>query len=192
MRIRTGMNRPLLLAGFATLLACFATAVARAEPAAAPPTTAPSADADASAVIEPIVPYLGGEWRIKATWAGGNALEAREVFEWGVGKKFISCKTFVSQPEGGEYQRYETIFGARDGKLTAWGFVFDGHTDVTEFHVNGKNLSSTKPMAEGGTLHQSIELVEPNKFHWVVSVEKDGKNQQVMDGYWIREASASR
>ncbi len=192
MRRRSGKNWRLPLAGLATILASFALSIARAEPAAAPPSTAPSGGAADASVIEPIVPYVGGEWRIKATWAGGDALEAREVFEWGVGKKFISCKTFVSKPDGGEYQRYETIFGAKDGKFTAWGFVFDGHTDVTEFHVDGKKLSSTKPMAEGGTLHQSIELVDPNKFHWVVEVEKDGKTERVMDGYWVREASAAR
>src|SRR4051812_47154159 len=72
-----------------------------------------------------VAPYVGGEWRINGAWKDGNQLQARATYEWGVGKKFIIAKTFVSGANK-EYQRYTTIFGEQDGKLMAWGFVFDG------------------------------------------------------------------
>src|SRR4051794_29993214 len=87
------------------------------------PTTKPSA-------LEAVAPYVGGEWRIKATWAGGNALDARATYDWGLAKKFIVAKTFVKTEDGGEYQRYETIFANEDGKLVMYSFTFDGEAHV--------------------------------------------------------------
>ena len=189
----------------ALVIGCVAVALAGDKDKGAPvdtspkaPAAAPASDATAAAneaALAAVAPYIG-EWRIKAKWAAGNDLEGREVFTWGVGKKFVHCKTFVNKPDGGgEYQRYETIFGAKDGKLMAWAFTFDGKADLDEFKIDGKRLYTSKPMAaqDGGTgtLHQSIELVDPNKFRWLVSFEKDGKTQPLMDGMWIREGSSS-
>src|SRR5947207_2337234 len=144
--------------GMLVVIACaMLSALAVCAEDAKPQAAAPTSDDP----LQAIAPYVGGEWKINATWAGGNPLQARAVYEWGVGKKFVNAKTFVTT-EKGEYQRYETIFGVKDGKLTAWGFVFDGHVDVTEFSVDGKKLSGSRAMktADGGmgTLHQSIEL----------------------------------
>src|SRR5213593_2835823 len=85
------------------------------ETSARAPTTAPASD-DALKLLDAVTPLIGGEWKIKATWAGGAPLDARAIYEWGIGKKFIEARTYVNAPEG-EYQRYLTIFGAHDGKL---------------------------------------------------------------------------
>lgn len=159
---------------------------------AAAPTTAPS-KADP---LQALVPFIG-EWKIDTTWKDGNPLKARDVYEWGVGKKFIVAKTFVQKPDGTEYQRYETIFGVQDGKLMAWEFVFDGKTDSMEFQVDGKKLVCAKPMdAPAGKpkviLHQSLELVDANSFRWKVAIEQDGKMNELMDGTWVRESSAAK
>ena len=160
----------------------------------APPTTAPSAGMDSAQVIAPLAGLVGGEWRIKANWHDGTPLDARSVYAWGPGKKFIDCKTFVNAPEG-EYQRYETMFGGEDGKLKAWQFAVDGHFAVMEFTVDGKKFSNSRPMPgakAGDILHQSLEIVEPNRLHWVVTFEREAKVQPLIEGDWIREASASR
>ncbi|MGH7179066.1 MAG: hypothetical protein ACREJC_16935 [Tepidisphaeraceae bacterium] len=154
-------------------------------------TTAPPVDDP----LQSVVPYIGGEWRINGAWSDGRAIKARETFEWGVGKKFIVCKTFVAKPDGGEYQRYETIFGAQDGKLMVWVFTFDGHTESGPWQIDGKKLFGTRQLhaadgSSGGTVHQSIELVEPNKFRWLVAIEKDGKTDQVIDGVWERTTTS--
>jgi hypothetical protein len=170
----------------------FVGATARAEEKA-PPTTAPSA-ADPAQVIAPLAGLVGGEWRIKANWHDGTPLDARAVYTWGVGKKFIHAKTFVNAPEG-EYQRYETVFGGEDGKLKAWQFAVDGHFTAMDFTVDGKKFSNSRTMPgakAGDTLHQSLEIVEPNKLHWIVKFERDGKVQPLIEGDWIRDASASR
>ena len=137
--------------------------------------------------------FVGGEWRINGAWKDGAPIQGREVFEWGVGKQFIICKTFLATPKG-EYQRYETIFGEQDGKLMAWGFTYDGHMDATEFNVDQKKMSSRKPMPgaqDGQILLQSVEMVESNKFQWKVATEKDGQVKELMDGMWIRSREAS-
>jgi hypothetical protein len=144
--------------------------------------------------LQVLAPYVGGEWKIKGAWSDGSPLEAREIFGWGVGKRFVSCKTFVSKPGSGEYQRYETVFAVGEGgKIVGYGFVYDGHVQVTEFKVDGKKMTGERPMkaADGGegTLRQSIEQIEPNKLRWTVAFEKDGKVQPMMDGVWVREAS---
>jgi hypothetical protein len=146
--------------------------------------------------LDAVAPYVGGEWRINAAWKDGNPLQARSTYEWGVGKKFIIAKTFVGEPTK-QYQRYVTIFGEQDGKLMAWGFVFDGHHDVSEFKIDGKRLHSDKPMpaADGSKksiLHQSIELTEPNRMHWLVSIETNGQDKPVMDGEWVRSTEVTK
>lgn len=155
----------------------------------------PTKNGDVATPADPLTaltPYVGGEWKIKGTWKDGSPIEAREVFDYGIGKKFITCKTFVNAPKG-EYQRYENIFGVQDGKLMSWAFVYNGEVAISEFKIDGKKLSSSRTVSgdKPGVLHQSIELVEPNKFRWLVSMEQDGQTKELMDGMWIREASAS-
>jgi hypothetical protein len=157
------------------------------------PTTAPIADAARDEKLLAAVGNLVGEWTIDTKWAAGNWLHARGVYDWGVGKKFVTVKTFVRKDDGGEYQRYETVFGVEDGKLTAWQFVVDGHAQKLVFDVDtaGKKFSNShevdQPEGKKAILHQSLELVEPHKMHWVVSIEQNGKNQPVMDGFWERD-----
>src|SRR5256885_8498475 len=114
------------------------------------PTTAPASD-DAMKLLDEVTPLIGGQWKIKANWTGGEPLDARAVYEWGIGKKFIEARTYVNAPEG-EYQRYLTMFGVQDGKLHAWQFTFDGHADQLDFSIDGKKLSSARTMksANGG------------------------------------------
>ena len=177
------------LACAAALLAALASVpfVAAGAQQAAPPAQKPTADA-ALAILEP---YIGGEWKAASKWSDGRPLNAREVFTWGIGKKFINVKTFVTPDNGPEYQRYEAMYGTKDGKLTSWNFTYDGSTDTAEWTVDGKKLSTAtkQPAADGSeqTLHQSIELVEPHKFHWVVAIEKNGLTQTIFDGHWVRD-----
>jgi hypothetical protein len=143
-------------------------------------------------LIKVLVPYIGGEWRINASWSGGQPLEGRQTFDWGIAKKFVVAKTYVKGKDGTEYQRYETFFGVKDKKLAAWGFVFDGHVDVTEFTVEGKKLTGTRPIAgadgaPGGTLKQVIDLVKPDEFRWTVTIERDGQTQTLIDASWMRD-----
>ena len=54
-----------------------------------------------------VAPFIGGEWHIDGKWVNGESLKARETFEWGLAKKFIEVRTYVSKSDGsGEYERY--------------------------------------------------------------------------------------
>lgn len=146
--------------------------------------------------LDVLAPYVGGVWEVNGKWADGNALEAHEIFEWGPGKKWITCKTFLHRKDGQLFQRYETVFGVKDGKLTTWGFTFNGKMDTNEWKVDGKRMhtASTMPgvdVQSGSTLYQSIEQVEPNKFRWVVEQETNGQKQLLIDANWIRSASSA-
>ena len=153
--------------------------------AVGPATTTESAAPDVPAPLAPLVEYIGGEWRIDATWSNGQPLRGRQVFEWGVGRKFIVARTFAHGP-GGEYQRYHTIYGVEDGKLTAWGFTFEGQVEKVHFTIDAQKLSMSRPI-KGGTLHQSIELRKPHESRWIVELERDGRREQLMDGLWMRD-----
>ena len=50
-----------------------------------------------------LAPFVGGEWHLDAKWANGEPLKARETFEWGLGKQFITTRTWVTNKDGTEY-----------------------------------------------------------------------------------------
>ncbi|HEY7087323.1 MAG TPA: hypothetical protein VH518_04490 [Tepidisphaeraceae bacterium] len=160
-------------------------------PAATPaaPTTRPSA-------LSAVAPFVGGEWRIKATWAGGNPLEARAIYDWGLNKKFVVAKTFVKLPEGGEYQRYETIFGDDKGQLMSYGFTFNGEVHVLPMAVDGRTISDEWTVdGENGSVRikQRIELLDDNHFHWQVWSAAAGADwKPMMDGTWVRGAASAK
>jgi hypothetical protein len=59
--------------------------------------------------LAPLERFLG-QWVINAHWSNGEELHARTTYEWGIGKKFITAKTFVKNGDK-EYQRYEGVLG---------------------------------------------------------------------------------
>ena len=179
-----------LAAAFVAAVGIASLAVAGQEKSTAK-TASAKADADWLKVLEP---YVGGEWHCTAAWNTGEKLVAREVFTWSAGKKFVNVKTYVTGPEG-EYLRYEGMYGVKDGKLTGWNFAFDGTSDTAEWVVEGRKWSTSKMStgADGAsqTLYQSIELVEADKFHWVVAMERGGKKETLIDGFWVRQVGTA-
>jgi hypothetical protein len=156
-------------------------------------TTKPSADAatDGDRALALLSKYVGGEWKIQATWSSGEALSARQSFVWGPGKKFIRSAVYVKTPaDGTEYMRYETIYGVREGKLIGWGFNFDGTTSEIEMRVISDTALAVDRTMEGAggkvTLKQTITLTDDDHFAWKVWTDRDGQQTQLMDGVWIR------
>ena len=190
------MNRTRIVAA-TTLTAILASVagIALAREPAQERQPAPAQARDTASVQTPLdllVPYIGGEWQCTGKWSSGEPLVAREVFTWGIGKKFINVKTYVTGPEG-EYQRYEAMYGVKDGKLMSWSFTFDGKAETAEWKVEGKKWSASNaqktPDGASMIVHQSVELVEPNKFRWIVEIERDGQRTPLFDGFWVRESA---
>src|SRR5262249_12134956 len=49
-----------------------------------------------------------GEWTVHGKWNTGEELQARTIYEWGVGNRIIKYKSFVTTDKG-EYQRYDGV-----------------------------------------------------------------------------------
>jgi hypothetical protein len=154
---------------------------------------APAMAAD-DAAASPLdkVAKLIGQWRIEAQWSSGEALKGRQTYEWGLGKKFIVAKTFVTKNDGsGEYQRYETVMAVKDGKLISYNFTYDGTSSVVEMQIEGDTLRSRREIQRDNgamVIKQELELTAADKSRWKVWIDRDGKEEQVMDGTWVRVA----
>jgi len=137
-----------------------------------------------------VAPFIGGEWHIDGKWVNGESLKARETFEWGLAKKFIEVRTYVSKSDGsGEYERYRGVFAVKDGKLVSYNFAYDGGNTVEDVTVDGKVLKIKRTVSNVDVptvIHQEIERDGDDKFHWRVSLERDGKTDKIMDGEWLR------
>jgi hypothetical protein len=175
--------RPLPLACVLIAL-LFVAACPAANPA---PAEAPPADGPLAAVA----PFVGGEWRIEGGWKNGEALKARETFEWGLAKKFVEVRTFVSRNDGsGEYERYRGVFAVKDGKLVSYNFAEDGSNTLDDVTVERKVLKIRRAITNVDVptvILQEIERVGNDTFKWRVWLERDGKKDQIMDGEWVRK-----
>ncbi|HYF52193.1 MAG TPA: hypothetical protein VEJ63_22490 [Planctomycetota bacterium] len=150
---------------------------------------------DTKATLAALAPLIGGEWRVNAKWASGEPLNARSIYDWGVGKKFVTGKVFVTNPDGKEYQRYESVYGMRDGKLMLWDFSFEGVVDLSEWKLDGKRLYTERLMKSPNgesKMVQSIELFEENKFRWIVAFEGGGKKNTLIDATWVRTSAEEK
>ena len=127
---------------------------------------------------------------IDGKWVNGESLKARETFTWGLGNKFVEVRTFVSRNDGsGEYERYRGVFAVKDGKLVSYNFAYDGGNTVDDVTVDGKVLKIKRTVSNVDVptiIHQEIERVGDDTFHWRVSLEREAKTDKIMDGEWVR------
>jgi hypothetical protein len=135
---------------------------------------------------------FAGEWTVEGKWADGNTLRARNVYEWGLGKKIMTSKTFVRDGNR-EYQRYEGVMAWRPEKNSLFhiSFAFDGA--ISESLVESKDrdtiLIGWKPYTEGkeSKVRQTIRFLDKDQFQWVVEL-KDGEEwKQLIDATWKRK-----
>ena len=63
-----------------------------------------------------------GEWVVDGKWSSGDALRARAVYEWSLGKRILTAKTFVMNGDK-EYQRYEGILAWHPEKKSLYETV---------------------------------------------------------------------
>jgi len=148
--------------------------------------------ADAPAALQPLA-ALVGEWTLDGNWSNGEALMARETMEWGLNRKFINVRTWVTRNDGsGEYERYQSVYGVKDGKIVLYNFAYDGDSSVDEVKVNGKVIDIRRkaktPDGAEMVIRQEIEPDGKDKFRWRIWLDRDGNSQQIMDGVWVRKS----
>jgi hypothetical protein len=143
-------------------------------------------------MLAPLERFVGGEWVTDGRWASGEALHARGVYEWGVGKKFIKAYTYVKDGER-EYQRYEGIMGWHPKKRSLFeiSLAFDGA--VSEYMIESKDadtlLIGFSPYGgdQDNKVRQTIKFTDGDTFVWTVSLKADAGWQQIIESTWRRK-----
>jgi hypothetical protein len=136
---------------------------------------------------------FAGEWLVEGKWSNGESLQARSVYEWGLGKKIMRAKTFVKNGDK-EYQRYEGILAWQPEKKSLFeiSFAFDGQ--MTEVLIESKDKDTLHigwaPYREGkpSPVRQTIRFLDNDRFQWVVSLKEGEEWKEIMDATWKRKA----
>lgn len=138
-------------------------------------------------------PFIG-TWEIDATWAWGEALEARNVYAWDLSEGLVLAHTQAKDGDGPWYNRYLTVFAPGDApdEFAIHTFTYDGTTRVGTMTVgesdDGNLLLSTSWTMGGSEIRQENELVDDNTMAWRVWMRQNDETPwaQVMDDEWER------
>jgi hypothetical protein len=139
-----------------------------------------------------VLDRFAGEWVVDGKWSNGEALHARTIYEWRLGKKIMVTRTFVQDGKK-EYQRYEGILAWHPQKKTQFqiSFAYDG--SMTESIVAPKgpdtlNLGFT-PFALGQEpkVRQTLHFLDKDRFQWTVQLKMGDNWQQIIDATWKRK-----
>ncbi len=177
------MSRQWSWAGVLLVTSAFAIPATRA---AEPPA---GADPAAWALLER---WADSEWVIDATWVDGSPLHARCEYRWGLNRKFLVCKTFVSAGTG-EYQRYESIMAWHPEKksLVSVDLAYNGQfsetvVELVDKHTLRQGYTDYIP-GHASPARQEISFVDNDRHTWKVWV-KDGSGEwsTIMDGMFVR------
>lgn len=140
-----------------------------------------------------LAPFVG-EWHVDGKWATGEPLKARGVYEWGLGKKIMTTKTFVMGKES-EYQRYEGVMAYHPVKKSLYqiSFGFDGSIGESLMEAKEKGLIHIgyTPFHEGkpALLRQSIRFTDKDHFVWTVQLRKGDDWTQLIEATWVRKGA---
>ena len=146
--------------------------------------------------LAPLERFLGGQWEVHGTWSNGEALHARTIYERGVGGKFVQAKSYSVGDDGTEYQRYETFYGwdTQDEALTFTTYTFNG--SVTQGAITATDANklayewTTGSPSASGTVAQTMEFLSPDEARWIVWLETEDGQQQLIDATWKRTSIA--
>ena len=140
-----------------------------------------------------VLERFAGEWVVEGKWSNGDSLTARTVYEWGLGKKIMTARTFVKNGDK-EYQRYEGIFAWHPEKKSLFqiSFAYDG--SLTEVLIEAKDKDTLNigftPFTAGKDqrLRQTLRFLDNDCFQWVVQLKNGEEWHQLIDATWKRKA----
>ena len=141
-----------------------------------------------------LAPFVG-EWHVEGKWSNGDPLKARGVYEWGVGKKIISAKIFVTD-KGKEYQRYESIMAWHPEKKSLYEITFSFDGSISEvlldakekdaIHIGFTPFNKEKP----DKLRQILRFTDKDHFVWTVSLQQGEQWTQIIEATWVQKKPA--
>ena len=148
---------------------------------------------------DPLAPLarFAGEWQVDGNWAGGEALHARGVYEWGLGKKILKAKTFVMNGDK-EYQRYESVMAWHPKKKCLYEITFDYKGNINEvvmepkdedtLHIGYTPFHADEPQK----VRQILKFKDNDHFVWTVNVKEGDEWKQVIEATWVRKDAKAR
>lgn len=132
-----------------------------------------------------------GTWEVDGKWSSGEPLHARGVYEWGLGKKIMTAKTFVKDADR-EYQRYESIMAWNPEKKSLYEITFAYDGSITEVLIDCKGPDTFQigftPFnpAKPGRVRQVLRFLDNDRFQWTVTLNEGDKWNQLIDATWKR------
>jgi hypothetical protein len=133
-----------------------------------------------------------GEWNVDAKWSTGESLKARGVYQWGLDKKLLIAKTFVTDMDK-EYQRYESIFTWHPGRKSLYEITFSFDGSISEVLIETKekdtlHIGYTPFHADKAQpIRQTIRFTDNDHFVWVVQMQKGTEWMQLIEATWVRK-----
>jgi hypothetical protein len=143
--------------------------------------------------LAPLARFVG-EWEVDGKWSDGTPLQARTTFAWGVNKKIIVGKTFVKDPQKGEYQRYEGIYAWNPKKKSLYEISFAYNGDISEVLIEMADKDTLhvgyQPFNEGepAKVRQILHFTGDNAFVWTVSLNNGTGWTKLIEATWRRKA----
>jgi len=142
--------------------------------------------------LAPLERFIG-HWAVDGKWSDGNELHARTVYEWGVGKKIITAKTFVKDKDK-EYQRYEGVLAWHPKKKSLYEISFSCEGAISEVIVENKDkdtlLIGYTPFEndQPSNVRQSLHFKDKDTFTWTVLLKDGDEWKKLIEADWKRQA----
>ena len=140
-----------------------------------------------------------GEWRVQGQWANGEKLDARTVYEWGLGKRILKAHTFVKNGRT-EYQRYESIMAWHPRKKCLYEISFTYNGDISEhvidvvdaetLHIGFTPFEPVVEMpgkASPAGVRQVLKFLDSDHMTWTVTMNEGGEWKQLIHATWVRQ-----
>jgi hypothetical protein len=162
------------------------------------PAFSPGGDAAAEKKdsLAPLARFAG-EWEVDGQWSSGEALHARGVYEWGLGKKILRARTFVGTGDK-EYQRYESVMTWHPKKQCLYEitFAYDGNIsevvidpkDEDTLHIGYTPFHADQPQ----NVRQILKFKDNDHFVWTVNIKQGDEWKQIMEATWVRKNAKAR
>jgi hypothetical protein len=142
--------------------------------------------------LAPLARFVGGQWVVRGKWSSGEDLRARSTYEWGLGKKIITAKTFVMNGDK-EYQRYEGVMAWHPAKKSLFEISFAFNGEITEVLMEPVDADTLRigwtpyDPERPNKARQTIKFLDNDTFVWTVLLKSGDNWQQLIEATWQRQ-----
>jgi hypothetical protein len=151
-------------------------------------------DAKPSEPLESLGRFVGGAWVAKGDGSSDPHFRTRVVYEWGINRKLLKIKSYLTGEKDGEKLVYETVVFWHPEKkkivfnsISADGSIFDGTMECRgdTYESNFQSISSEKTT----TYRQTIQFLDDNTTRWTVLGKQGNDWVKVIESQQHREGA---